>query len=197
MTALPHQPPTLADDATPEAEHSAPAGSWEERIADAWYRARTEEVPDADLRDAVAALVAELPEDHPAALYEIGSAWDSTRVPETAIAFYRAALASGLRPDRRRQAVIQLASSLRNVGRADEAVEILQAERRELSDDLDAQLDGFLALSLADAGRAREGVGVAVAALGSLVQRYHRSLSAYGEEMELDARGTSAPADRS
>ncbi|GAA4848162.1 tetratricopeptide repeat protein [Luteimicrobium xylanilyticum] len=192
MTALPQQPPTPADDATAEPGHSAPAGSWEERIAAAWYRARTEEVPDEELREAVAALVAELPEDHPTALYEIGSAWDSTGVPETAIAFYRAALAAGLRPDRRRQAVIQLASSLRNVGQADEAVEILQAEKREPSDDLDAQLDGFLALALADAGRAREGVGVAVAALGGLVQRYHRSLVAYGDEVRASERDPDA-----
>ncbi|GMA25541.1 hypothetical protein GCM10025864_33000 [Luteimicrobium album] len=188
MTSLPQQPSTAADDDTAEAGHNAPAGSWEERIAAAWYRARTEEVPDAELRDAVAALVAELPDDHPAALYEIGSAWDSTGAPETAIAFYRAALAAGLRPDRRRQAVIQLASSLRNVGRADEAVEILEAERREPSDNLDAQLDGFLALALADSGRANEGVGVAVAALGSLVQRYHRSLVAYGDDMRSNER---------
>ncbi|MGC5166644.1 tetratricopeptide repeat protein [Luteimicrobium sp. DT211] len=192
MTALPKQPPTPADDATTEAGHSAPAGSWEERIAAAWYRARTEEVPDDELRDTVGTLVAELPAGHPVALYETGSAWDSTGVPDQAIAFYRAALDAGLPPDRRRQTVIQLASSLRNVGRPDEAVAVLRDERRERSDDLDAQLDAFLALALADAGHAREGVGVAVAALGGVVQRYHRSLVAYGEEMERSARADAA-----
>ncbi|HWK93169.1 MAG TPA: tetratricopeptide repeat protein [Luteimicrobium sp.] len=183
--ALPQQPPTPSD----AAEHSAPAGAWEERVAAVWYEARTVEIPDDELRATVAELVAELPEGHPVALYETGSAWDSTGFPEQAIAFYRAALDAGLPPDRRRQSVIQLASSLRNVGRADEAVAVLRAERGEPSDDLDAQLDAFLALALADAGSPREGVGVAVAALGSLVQRYHRSLTAYGEEMEQDARG--------
>jgi hypothetical protein len=186
MTALLPQPPTptTAD----AAEHSAPAGAWEERLAAVWYGARTVEVADDDLRDAVGTLVAELPAGHPVALYETGSAWDSTGAPGQAIAFYQAALDAGLQPDRRRQTVIQLASSLRNVGRAEEAVAVLRAERQVPSDDLDAQLDAFLALALADAGQAREGVGVAVAALGNLVQRYHRSLVAYGEEMEQSAR---------
>ena len=63
------------------------------------------------------------------ALYERGSALDSTGHPDEAIVLYRAALDAGLGEDRRRQAVIQLASSLRNLGQAPEAVALLTVER--------------------------------------------------------------------
>jgi hypothetical protein len=46
--------------------------------------------------------------------------------------------------DRRRQAVIQQASSLRNLGQASESVTLLTAEREAGSDDLDDAVDAFL-----------------------------------------------------
>jgi hypothetical protein len=71
------------------------------------------------------------------------------------------ALELGLHSDRRRQAVIQLASSLRNIGQAAESVALLSAERELESDDLDDAVSAFLALALVDTGREREAVSLA------------------------------------
>ncbi|WP_197287434.1 tetratricopeptide repeat protein [Streptomyces apocyni] len=48
--------------------------------------------------------------------FELGCAHHSTGLPQQAVVRYRAALATGLTGVRRRRAVIQLASSLRNLG---------------------------------------------------------------------------------
>ena len=87
------------------------------------------------------------------------------------------------RPGRRRQAVIQLASSLRNLGEVEESVALLTTERAAGSDELDDAVDAFLALSQADAGREREAVATALTALSRHMTRYRRSLSAYAEEL--------------
>jgi tetratricopeptide (TPR) repeat protein len=127
------------------------------------------------------ALAAELPPA--AAAYERGSAFDSTGHPERAVPLYREALASGLGEDRRRQCVIQLASSLRNLGQPDEAVVLLEAERGAASDELDDGVAAFLALALHDAGRKSEALAVALGALAGHMDRYRRSLTAYAREL--------------
>nr|WP_236778915.1 tetratricopeptide repeat protein [Agromyces seonyuensis] len=124
---------------------------------------------------------------HPIAHFEVGGSFDSTGDAATAVEHYRAALAAGLEPDRRRQCVIQLASSLRNLGEADHAVQLLTDELAHAEEPHEAQLRAFLALALADAGREREAVGLAVGAVGSLVERYRRSLTAYGAELAGEA----------
>ena len=65
---------------------------------------------------------------------------------------YRRALELGLEGERRRRAVIQMASSLRNLGRPEESVALLTAERDAGSDALDDAVAVFLALALADVG---------------------------------------------
>ena len=85
----------------------------------------------------------------------------------------------GLGDDRRRQAVIQLASSLRNLGQAPESVALLTSERKAGADELDDAVDAFLALALVDAGREREAVSVALLALSRHMTRYQRSLTNY------------------
>ena len=96
---------------------------------------------------------------------------------------YRRALAAGLDPVRRRRASIQLASSLRNLGEIDESVALLEAERRRGSDELDDAVLGFLALALADAGREREAVALALTALAPHLPRYQRSLANYARAL--------------
>jgi hypothetical protein len=157
-----------------------PAG-WEERVAAAWASAGDREP--ADLRAAVARLAAERPEGDAAALFELASADDSTGRPEHAVPRYRAALEAGLTGVRRRRAVIQLASSLRNLGDAQESVRLLEAERDAPSDLLDDAVAAFLALALADAGREREGLALALGALAAHLPRYERSLAAYAEDL--------------
>lgn len=125
------------------------------------------------------ALVAELPADSAVGLYERASAFDSTGHSDRAVPLYQQALERGLGDDRRRQAVIQLASSLRNLGQAQDSVVLLTAEREAGSDELDDAVDAFLSLALVDAGREREAVSVALTALSRHMTRYQRSLSHY------------------
>jgi Tetratrico peptide repeat len=54
---------------------------------------------------------------------------DFTGDPDRAVRLYRAALDIGLTGKRRRPAVIQLTSSLRNLGRPEERVALLTAEK--------------------------------------------------------------------
>ncbi|MGW3557235.1 tetratricopeptide repeat protein [Streptomyces sp. NPDC000963] len=160
---------------------------WERRIAALWERIDDHEP--ADFRARVAGLAAERPDDA-AALFEQGAAHDSTGLPEEAVALYRRALDHGLTGLRRRRAVIQLASSLRNLGRPDRAVELLTAERDLPADRLDADekalagaVDAFLALALADTGRDREAASLALGALAPLLPRYNRSLAHYARAL--------------
>jgi len=97
-----------------------------------------------------------LPEGNPQALYELASAYDSTGHPAEAAPLYRRAFASGLTGSKHRQAVIQLAATLRTLGESEESVALLTAERERASDELDADVSAFLALALVDVGRERE-----------------------------------------
>ena len=143
--------------------------------------ARFDSLDAAGFRAEMDALAARLP---PAvAAYERASAFDATDRPEEAVALYREALALGLGEDRRRQCVVQLASSLRNLGQAGEAVALLREERDAGSDADDDAVAGFLALALADAGREREALSVVLLALTGHMDRYRRSLTAYAREL--------------
>jgi hypothetical protein len=104
---------------------------------------------------------------------------DATGHEDLAVPLYRRALELGLGGGRRRQAVIQLASSLRNLGRADESVAMLIDEAAADSDELDDAVRAFLALSLVDLGREREAVSLALGALASHLPRYRRSVATY------------------
>ena len=74
----------------------------------------------AAFRARVDVLAAELPAGRPEAPFERACAFDSTGHPEPAVTLYREALAGGLTGLRRRRATVQLARSLRNLGRAAE-----------------------------------------------------------------------------
>jgi hypothetical protein len=78
-----------------------------------------------------------------------------------------------------RSAVIQLASSLRNLGQPQESVRLLTAELAAGSDQLDDAVRAFLALALVDVGREREAASLALVALASHLPRYRRSLGNY------------------
>jgi tRNA-Thr(GGU) m(6)t(6)A37 methyltransferase TsaA len=161
---------------------------WERQLAALWasFDGRSED----DFVAAMAELVAALPPGDPVGLFEQASAYDSTGDPERAVDAYRQALARGLAGPRRRRAVIQLASSLRNLGQVEESLALLTAERDAGPDDLDDAVSAFLALALSSAGRDREAVSVALAALAPHLPRYTRSLAAYAAELEA------APADQ-
>lgn len=97
---------------------------------------------------------------------------------------YRRALALGLDEEHRPQCVIQMASSLRNLGEYDDALAVIRAEE-ELSADgpyRDA-IACVNALILASAGRPAQGLSVALLALVPHLPRYHRSMTAYAREI--------------
>lgn len=151
--------------------------SWEERLADAW--ASADAIADDELRALIESLAAELPPGSPVGLFERAGSWDSTGRSDLAVPLYRDALAAGLEGARRRRAVIQLASSLRNIGEVEESVALLRAELEAGSDELDDAVRAFLALALVDAGQEREAVSHALTALAPHLPRYQRSLAAY------------------
>ncbi|ARJ06288.1 hypothetical protein GCM10010988_15090 [Cnuibacter physcomitrellae] len=97
--------------------------SWDERI-EAFWRDFDEDDRDG-MRESMRMLVAERPDGDAEALYEWASVHDSLGYEQEAVDLYRSALEAGLDGERRPQAVIQLASSLRNVGEPDAAVELL------------------------------------------------------------------------
>lgn len=153
--------------------------SWEQRIAALWSTI-DDYAPD-DFLARVQALAAERPPRDALGPFELASAYDSTGYPEQAAPLYRLSLAAGLAGKRRRRAVIQLASTLRNLGQADESVALLSAEREAVSDELDDAVTAFLALALVDTGREREAAALALAALARHLPMYNRSLANYAE----------------
>jgi hypothetical protein len=153
------------------------SNDWEERLAGLW--ADIDEYDEGDFVTTMQALVGERPAGDPVGLFELAGSYDSTGRTDLAVPLYREALAAGLSGSRRRQAVIQLASSLRNLGHADESVALLEAERAAGSDDLDDALAAFLALALADVGREKEGLSLALEALAPHLPRYQRSVGNY------------------
>lgn len=158
---------------------------WEKRVADLW--AAIDEHDDAQFIARMDALAAELPPGNAIGLFERASARDSTGHSDQAVPLYRSALDAGLDGTRRRRAIIQMSSSLRNLGAAQEAVALLSAEASAGADDLDGAVSAFLALALVDLGREREAVSVALTALSKYLPRYNKSLSRYASEV-LEAK---------
>ncbi|GAC1332399.1 MAG: tetratricopeptide repeat protein [Chloroflexota bacterium] len=150
---------------------------WEQRVAATW--ASIDQRSEADFLAAIETLASELPPDSGVGHFERAASLDSTGHPDLAVPLYREALARGLTGERRRRAVIQLASSLRNLDRPEESVALLTTELDAASDDLDDAVRAFLALALVDVGREREAVSLALAALAPHLPRYQRSLAAY------------------
>ncbi|WP_328304675.1 tetratricopeptide repeat protein (plasmid) [Streptomyces sp. NBC_00435] len=154
---------------------------WEERVAALWEQ--LDDHKEEDFLAAVEALAGELEPGDVRGLFERACAYDSTGHSDLAAPLYREALAGGLSGVRRRRAVIQMASSIRNLGRAAESVDLLETERAAGTDLLDDAVVGFLALALADTGREREALSLALVALARHLPRYNRSLANYAGEL--------------
>ncbi|WP_199044236.1 tetratricopeptide repeat protein [Glycomyces salinus] len=151
---------------------------WQARAAALW-QAFDSYAPEAFVA-AMEDLAAECPND-PVALFEVGGAHDSTGRTAEAIGYYRRALEAGLDGSRRRQAMIQMASSMRETRGAAEALELLEAEAERGSDEYDDAIAMCRALTLAKLGRDREGLSVALLALAPHLPRYGRSTVAYAK----------------
>lgn len=90
-------------------------------------------------------LLAEHP-DNPFVLYEVGGSYDTDGQEERAIGYYEQALVGGLLGDTRRRCLLQYGSTLRNLERFAESLEIFEQARAEFPES--DSLRVFQALSL-------------------------------------------------
>ena len=160
-----------------------PDANWEHRIAALWLS--IDDHPPEEFVSLIDAMVAELPAENAIALFEQGCARDSTGHSDLAAPKYQAALDIGLTGIRRRRAVIQMSSSLRNLGNAAKAVELLTAELDEPGDELDGAVRAVLALALVEMGREREAVAHCLMALSKYLPRYNRSMARYAQNLTV------------
>lgn len=167
--------------------------SWETRVADLWKTLDDQE-PEAFIAR-LEVLLTEMPSGRAIACFERAAAQDSTGRPDLAVPLYEAALNAGLTGLRRRRAVIQMASSLRNLGNPTRAAELLTVELTAADDELDGAVRAFLALALVDLAREREAVAISPTALSRYLPRYNRSLARHAEQLAGTARAspTTAP----
>jgi Tetratrico peptide repeat len=160
---------------------------WELRVVELWKR--VESLQAEALITAVDALADEREPDNAAALFERACARDTAGRESEAETLYRAALATGrLDPYRRTRASIQLASTLRILGRLDDSEQLLV---RELERQMDAgatrmlhdETRATLALTYVAQGRSKEAAGLALLALAPHLSRYNRSVSRNAAEL--------------
>lgn len=152
------------------------SATWNERIDNFWSEANRDQ-PEAALA-AMRLLMSERPAGDSEALFEWASVHDFLGDEQVAVPLYQAALEHGLSGERTSQALIQLASSLRNTGDAQSAIALLESVP---TDDVTAQ--AFLALALRDAGRPNEALRVALLALAPTLPQYGTAVARYAEEL--------------
>lgn len=132
------------------------------------------------------ALAAELPDGDADGIFHRASARDSWGHSDLAVPLYARALETGasdgsLTGENRRRAVIQMSSSLRNIGRVEDGLATLLKEKETGGEDhLSDALDCTIALCLATLGREREGLSLVLVALAKHLPRYNRSMANYG-----------------
>lgn len=157
----------------------APLEDWQRRVDALWQQADPD---DADASTAaMRALVAELDEDDARGPFELGGMYDSVGREQEAAEQYERALALGLDEERTARLTIQHASTLRNLGRVEEAVALLQAMAPHPS--TGSAREAFLALTLHSAGRPDQALRVALEGLVPHLPRYQRSVTAYAAEL--------------
>lgn len=131
--------------------------------------------------------------DDAEAWYQLGSAYDSAGYEAEAIGAYERVFELGidhLAEADRPQLFVQTGSTLRNLGRLDEARALLEQGRTRFPDF--QALGVFLALVEISAGADRRAIDLLFDALlnrheddGS-IRRFHRSLRGYANELHLD-----------
>ena len=155
---------------------------WQARVDAVWADAAS--LSDDELVASIDALAAERDPGDALALLERAGARDSTGREADAAPLYRAALAAGLDDVRRGQAVIQYASTVRNLGQPELSLQLLTAEfaghpEHPLADAATA----FAALALASSGRTTEALVSVLHALAPHLPRYQRAVGAYADEL--------------
>ncbi|BBE22205.1 hypothetical protein MN0502_10880 [Arthrobacter sp. MN05-02] len=154
--------------------------TWQQRI-DCFYEQDFDDDDPQGSLTRMRILLSEKPEGDPEALFELAGVHDALGLEDNAISLYRRAIAAGLEGTSALRASIQLASTLRNIGEAAEAVSILESMPDAGIDEGARQ--AFLALALHDQGRHAEALQTALLALIPTLAGYQRSLRAYAAEL--------------
>jgi len=158
---------------------------WYARVSAVW--ASASDMADLDVVAAIDDLVAEREPEDATAVFEAASARDYAGLEVEAEPLYRRAIDLGLDADTLPRATIQLASTLRNLGKASESVRMLEQHLHEHpSDEWTGPGAAFLALALASRGDDRDAASVALAALADYLPVYSASVRGYA--IELAAR---------
>ena len=135
-------------------------------------------------------VLAEHPDDA-AVLYEVAGSYDTDGQEETALGYYRRAMAAGLEGRWLRQCYLQYGSTLRNLGRFDESLAVFD-EGIALFPESES-LGIFRALTLHAGGRASAALGAVLTVIADRfpteeVQRYEAALRGNAEYLSfLDA----------
>ncbi|QYH35860.1 tetratricopeptide repeat protein [Salinibacterium sp. M195] len=159
--------------------------NWRDRVAEIWSQA--DSMTDQHVVSAIDEVVAERDADDAEALFEAAGARDYAGLEAEAEPLYRRALAHGLDAALRPRAVIQLASTLRNLGRIDEAIALLEQQLNEHPDDeWTGPSAAFLALALTSRGDTTQGIAVALMVLADYLPVYERSVRSYAAELLAD-----------
>jgi tetratricopeptide (TPR) repeat protein len=155
---------------------------WQKRIDAVWATAG--DTAELDVLAAIDALVAERPADDPDALFEAAGARDFADLESEAEPLYRRALENGLEEPSRGRAIIQLASTLRNLGEYDEAIALLDAEFGDQPEHPLADVAGaFVALCLASNGEDARATVVALDLLSRHLPEYQNAVRRYAAEL--------------
>ncbi len=152
--------------------------SWQDDVDAVW--ARADDLGEQGVMDAIDALAADAP-DPALALFERGGSRDSGGRPDEAEPLYREALALGLPDDERAQCTIQLASTIRNLGRPEESLALLRDA--EPYPPYAVATAAFIALTLSSLGRTPEGLAELLRAVAPTLPRYQRSVNAYADAL--------------
>lgn len=152
---------------------------WESDISDLWGR-----FDSLDRKEGVAQM-RELAESYPAddgqAAFELAGMYDSMGYEAEAGHEYERALELGLDAARHAQLAVQYGSTLRTLGRLDEAVAVLEAAPVHESTGTAPRV--VLALALHSAGRKDEALRVAIEAQIDRLPRYQRSMRNYAADL--------------
>ena len=152
---------------------------WEASVADLWSRfdslGRNEGV--AAMRE----LAQTCPTTDGRAAFELAGMYDSMGFEAEAGTEYERALELGLDDARHARLAVQYGSTLRNLGRVDEAIAVLSAAPVHESTGSAPRV--VLALALHSAGRKDEALRVAIEAQIDALPRYQRSMRNYAEAL--------------
>lgn len=148
---------------------------WETSVADLWER--FDSLGREDGVTAMRLLAEACPTTDGRAAFELAGMYDSMGFEAEAGAEYERALDLGLDEARHAQLAVQYGSTLRNLGRLDEAIRVLRAAPTHASTGSAPRV--VLALALHSAGLKDEALRVALEAQIESLPRYQRSMRNY------------------